>query len=110
MTDLVRWLEGGISLTPSKLNRVEAKAYGRALTRMEHQAELEQRSVELEADIGRAKIHTVAQAGNEALTAQALIAGRQRLLVEAEPSGHPRHQLHRPEADHGPRRRSRRRC
>ncbi len=88
MGDLMRWADGqGVEpLPPARLTRFEQRQYGRSLTRLENKADLQTRAVELEADIGQAKVHAVANVGNAAMTAQALISGRERLLVEAEPA------------------------
>ena len=86
MSKLTQFIQGDDrSVTPARLNRVEERAYGRSATRMEKQAQLEQHAASLEADIGRSKVHAVASVGNEAMMAAALLAGRQRLLIETEP-------------------------
>ncbi len=109
MGDLMRWADGqGVEpLPPARLTRFEQRQHGRSLTRLEHKADLQSRAVELESEIGQAKVHAVANVGNAAMTAQALISGRERLLVEAEPSAI-HGGLREPEAHAGPGRRGRR--
>ena len=87
MGELMRWAGGqGVEpLPPSKLSWTENRQQGRSLTRLEYKADLQTRAINLEAEIGQAKVQAVANVGNAAMTAQALISGRERLLVEAEP-------------------------
>lgn len=88
MTNLVRHASAASPepLPPMRLARGEERRSRRSLTRLEHRADLQTRAVELESAIGSAKVHAVANVGNAAMTAQALISGRERLLVEAEPA------------------------
>lgn len=88
MSDLMRWADGqGVEpLAPAKLTWFEHRQNGRLLTRLENKADLQARAADLEAQVGQAKVHAVANVGNAAMTAQALISGRERLLVEAEPA------------------------
>lgn len=84
---LMRWAAGhGVEpLTPTRLSRIEERHHGRSLTRLEHKADLQSRAVELEAEVGQMKVQAVSAVGSAAMTAQALISGRERLLVEQEP-------------------------
>lgn len=70
---------------PSRLRNREAKAFSQALARLDNQTDLEIREVEAAAEIGMAKVQAVAVIGNAALSAQAALSARERMLIEAEP-------------------------
>ncbi len=88
MRELMRWAnnQGVEPVRPTALSKKEERVHSRALTRIEHVADLQIRAVELEAEVGQAKVQAIANVANAAMTAQAIMAGRERLLVESEPA------------------------
>lgn len=87
MSDLTRWSDpkGVEPLKPINLGVVERFNSGRSLSRLHAHTDLEATAAELRAELGQVKIQAVAHVANAAMTTQALLSGREQLLVEAEP-------------------------